>query len=363
VVVQDARDRSSSPGVPATRDRLPSLTGLRFWAALLVVLYHLTGQVGALQPVSAMTMFGRSGVTFFFVLSGFVLAWTYVDRPTRYRVFLWRRFARLWPLVVVTGVLSLLVFRAIGDSPGWWQAATTFLFLQAWHPDWAVGANGAAWSLSDEAFFYLAFPLLLALAVVRRRRVVLWGAAACLLVGLWLCFGTWDWSAWALDYLPLTRVVQFLVGVLCAVALRQGARAPLGYWWAVGLVIVYHAALVPWHLYGSATFNAYSGSQWWATPVFALLIMAAAQSDRDGRATGVRGSWSLRLGHWSYAWYLIHEVVIRAWTHLVPRSGATLLVAVEWGALLLLSLLAAGVLYRWVERPSERWLRGIGPQS
>lgn len=112
----------------ATRDRLPSLTGLRFWAALLVVLYHLTTQVGTIQPVSAMVMYGRTGVTFFFVLSGFVLAWTYSGRPIPVLVFFWRRFARLWPLVAVTGVISLLAYALIGTRIHGWQAATTFVF-------------------------------------------------------------------------------------------------------------------------------------------------------------------------------------------------------------------------------------------
>lgn len=348
----------------STRDRLPSLTGLRFWAALLVVLYHLTYQVGVIYPVSGMFMFGRSGVTFFFVLSGFVLAWTYYDRPTRVTVFLWRRFARLWPLVAVTGVLSLLAFRVVGESVERWNALTTFLFLQAWHPDWATGANPAAWSLSDEAFFYLLFPATLALASVCARRRVLWAVAGLGMVMLYVAFVAWGWDGWVLDYFPITRALQFVVGVLAGVAMRKGARAPIGYWWAVTLALAYHAALVPWYLLADGTrFDPYSGSQWWATPVFALLIMAAADADRDGRWTGAQGPWSLRLGHWSYAWYLIHEVLIRVWVHLMPEPTGMVPTLGQWVALVVLSLLAAAALYHWVEHPSERWLRRNGPQQ
>ena len=84
-----------------SRDRLPSLTGLRFWAALLVVSYHLHHRIGAV-PGSWLVEYGRTGVTFFFVLSGFVLAWNYLDERTPVAVFAWRRFARIWPLVAVT---------------------------------------------------------------------------------------------------------------------------------------------------------------------------------------------------------------------------------------------------------------------
>lgn len=362
VTTGELQARRAESVIP-TRDRLPSLTGLRSWAALLVVLYHLTSQVGALQPISAMVMYGRTGVTFFFVLSGFVLAWTYLDRPTRFRVFAWRRFARLWPLVAVTGVLSLAVFALIGSSIPAWQSATTFLFLQAWRPEWAVGANGAAWSLSDEAFFYLLFPALLGLAVSRRK--LMWMALGVSLPGLWLSFVALGWSNWSLDYFPVTRLVQFALGVACAVAMRRGQRAPVGYWAAVLLVLGFHAALVPWALVADSlpdSLGPYTGSQWWAAPVFALLIMASAERDQAGGWTGVQGPWSLRLGHWSYALYLIHEVIIRAWVHYLPEPVGVVEVASAWAILLVVTIAAAGVLYALVEHPAEKRLRAAGPQ-
>lgn len=349
----------------ASRDRLPSLTGLRFWAALLVVLYHLDHAVAPIRGIDWLVAYGRSGVTFFFVLSGFVLAWTYLDQPTRFRVFVWRRFARLWPLVAVTAVLSLIAFRIVGTEISRWNATTTFLFLQAWQPQWATGANGAAWSLSDEAFFYLLFPLLLLLAGSARSRRLLWLAVVVAQVVVWLCFANLEWQAWTLDYFPVTRVVQFALGVLCGVAMRRGARAPVNYWLAVLGVVGFHLFLQVWERNAvgwSFGFGPYSGSQWWATPFFALLIMAAAQRDLDGRPTLVRGSLSLRLGHWSYAWYLIHEVVIRVWVH--ERATGTDLAdrVATWLVLLLLTQTAAALLYTLVEHPAERFLRRIGPR-
>ena len=67
----------------STATYLPSLTGLRFYAALLVVLYHLNSHAGRIPLVSELTRFGRTGVTFFFVLSGFVLMWSYWGKDAK----------------------------------------------------------------------------------------------------------------------------------------------------------------------------------------------------------------------------------------------------------------------------------------
>lgn len=347
----------------ATRDQLPTLTGLRFWAALIVVLYHLSHQVGEVQPLSALVQFGRTGVTFFFVLSGFVLAWTYLDRPTAFKVFVWRRFARLWPLVAVTGFASLGAYRLIGVDVPPVKALSTFVFAQAWSPAWVSGANPAAWSLSDEAFFYLIFPTLLAIAAVSASRKWLWWLTGAALVVGWLVFAVSGQPGWVLDYFPPARAVQFVIGVLCAVGMRRGMRAPVGYWPAVGLVVVYHVALIPWGaaVEGKFGFGAYSGSQWWAAPVFALLIMAAAEADQRGARTGATGAWSLHLGHWSYAWYLIHEVIIRLWLDLGPRAEGTGVVVLHWLFLLVVTVTAAAGLYHLVEHPAEKHLRANGP--
>ena len=283
----------------ASRDRLPSLTGLRFWAALLVVLYHLSRLVGDVQPFSALAYFGRSGVTFFFVLSGFVLAWTYADTAVRLPIFLWRRFARLWPLVAITGLLSLLAYAALGIAISPLKALSTFVFVQAWRPEWAAGANPASWSLSDEAFFYVLFPAILFGAAHPRARSLLWGLAALTLPALFIWALRGEWFDTRFDYFPPTRLVQFVVGVVCGVAMRRGARSPLGFGASILLTLAYHAGLFAVHLAVGESNWLYSGSQWWSVIPFTLLIAAAAQADLTGRRTIVGRTWSLRLGHWS----------------------------------------------------------------
>ncbi|MEV1068453.1 acyltransferase [Streptomyces sp. NPDC050263] len=348
------------------RDRLPSLTGLRFWAALLVVLYHLSRQVGTVPYVSDGVWYGRSGVTFFFVLSGVVLAWTYDGAGVPVGVFLWRRFARIWPLLAVSVAVSVALWALMDRAVSLKAVVATLLLVHAWFPQPVIfiGGNPTAWSLSDEAWFYLTFPVLL--AVLARRSAKVWAWTAVAVSGaalvLWLALSGVSPATrlWALDYLPLTRFLQFALGVVAGLALKRGWRPPVPLPVAVGLVVGWHLALIPWSnaVPDGLWYSPYTASQLLSAPFFAALICAAARADLDGRRTGLGGAWMIKLGHWSFAWYLLHEIVIRTavfkWGKPAP-GGETV---VFWAGVLAVSLALAALAYQCVEHPAERRLRG-----
>ncbi|MFE4212375.1 acyltransferase family protein [Streptomyces sp. NPDC056844] len=355
---------------PDTRDRLASLTGLRFWAALVVVLYHLSRQTGKLPWISDVTWYGRTGVTFFFVLSGFVLAWTYDGKTVPAAVFLWRRFARIWPLMAVSIAASVAAWRVLGTDVSLKGVVATLGLVNSWAPgrEYRVGGNPAAWSLSDEAWFYLIFPLLLMLPLLRSPRGRTWCAVALCVapVAVWASgslFTDPTVRVWALDYFPPTRTLQFVLGVVAGLAVKRGWRPPVGLPVAVALVVAGHIALVPWSraVPDSLWYSPYSASHLLSAPLFALLVAAAASADLAGRRTGFSGAWSIRLGHWSFAWYLFHEIVIRSLIGWLGRPETQTGIVKIWLLALAISLVVAAAAYHWVEHPLERLLRRAGP--
>ncbi|WP_369184226.1 acyltransferase family protein [Streptomyces sp. Y1] len=346
--------------------RLPSLTGLRFWAALLVVLYHLSRKVGELPLLSPLAWYGRSGVTFFFVLSGFVLAWTYQGSAASAGAFARRRFARIWPLHALATVLSLGADAAIGAALPVAAALWSLVLLHTWAPSTVYGGNPASWSLGAEAWFYLLFPALLRLSGARRR-AWLPLAALCAALGpaLWaagaLLPGDAALRGFLLDYLPLTRTPQFVLGVVTGLAVRHGLLPRLRLAPAAGAVAAWHLALVPWHaaVPDALWYGPYSAAQLLPAPLFAALLAAAAQRDAAGTAPRLlAGRAAVRLGEWSYAWYLVHELGIRCWLAWYGRPAPGLARAGVWLLLAGGSLAVAAVLYHRVERPCERLLRG-----
>lgn len=122
---------------------------------------------------------GYLGVTFFFVLSGFVLTWSGSTR-NGVGAFYRNRFARIWPLQIVTLLVAAVL--PYGSSDNWGTFAQNVLLAQAWTYEGAHSFNWVSWSISDEAFFYQLFPLALLLIVRMRRTGLLMTAVLCVSV-------------------------------------------------------------------------------------------------------------------------------------------------------------------------------------
>lgn len=102
--------------LPNPTSRLDSLTGLRWWAAFAVFLFHVRNVVRMPAPISDFVSFGNFGVAFFFILSGFVLTWSWRER-VGVGTFYWRRFARIYPLHLVTLLIAIPVFYSFAPNP------------------------------------------------------------------------------------------------------------------------------------------------------------------------------------------------------------------------------------------------------
>jgi peptidoglycan/LPS O-acetylase OafA/YrhL len=228
------------------REQLRPLTGARFIAALFVTLFHaefilrFLPQLSAGSPLSIVLDHGHFGVDFFFLLSGFILSYSYRTQDGTLRggarSFWVARFARIYP-VYVLGLLVGLVPFLMGQHDAGNLAIisiTTPLLLQTWVPAINLATwNGPSWSLSNEALFYLLFPLLLTLLTSCKRHLLLliallsWWAVG-LLPALAIQLATNgfqhdisnDWRAVIL-YHPLLHLPEFALGVVAGVGFTR----------------------------------------------------------------------------------------------------------------------------------------------
>jgi peptidoglycan/LPS O-acetylase OafA/YrhL len=339
--------------------RLDSLTSLRFFAAAAVVILHLSEQFELPSALGRIAGLGYVAVAFFFSLSGFVLAWTARPDDTA-RAFYGRRFARIWPPHATTTALMVPAIYLAGGTPVWGALPFVLTCTQVWIPSpaWHYAFNGPSWSLGAEAFFYALFPALIRVARRHRQRLRDLAAltvAAMVVTALAVVLIVPD-TAWGfLLYInPLYRLGEFALGMLLALAMRRGWRAPWPAWLpAAGGACVY-AALVRFAPHDSEGVVPRILADSALLPFLFGVIAAAATADLRGGRTPLRSRVLVALGDRSFALYLIHIPVITA-----IRAGVTFPFT---GPVLVLGLLAvcvgaAHLLYVAVERPAERRLR------
>jgi peptidoglycan/LPS O-acetylase OafA/YrhL len=370
------------------RPPLPALTGLRFVAALLVAFFHfqflIPGLSASQSPAANIVHAGYIGVSLFFVLSGFILAYTYLDLVKGMKgtvnEFWQARFARVYPVYVTALIFSapLFIDVAFYHQVGVTHlrdtikaAVLTPLLLQGWTPKKAWMWDGPAWSLSAEAFFYLVFPLIgVAIARQSRRRVLAAGviAFAMALLGPLLYAATsrkgiaavtpttyGPWIAF-LKFSPLVHLPEFVIGVATGVMFLQrrdsyaaGKRGGLIALFA-GVGILALLALsdrIPYLLLNGGLL----------APLFALLIYSLASGGGVIAAVLSKKPAQL-LGGASYALYLIHlplsNYLTRLWTWV---AGAPPLGVLALFAYLAVAIALALIIFRFIEQPARRWLR------
>lgn len=141
--------------------RIEALTFLRFVAAIIVVFFHFGRNTEIANFAELFVLSGPMMVTFFFVLSGFVLMVAHYNKNKEtLRNYYVARIARIVPVYMLALFLSSYLFYNQGNN-NITALLLSITFLQSWFPPYPLSLNGPAWSLSVEAFFYLVFPFIL----------------------------------------------------------------------------------------------------------------------------------------------------------------------------------------------------------
>jgi peptidoglycan/LPS O-acetylase OafA/YrhL len=291
------------------RRDLPALTSLRFFAAMLVVLCHYDNFGGHNLPLE-IAGFGYQAVTFFFVLSGFILAYAHatpvkVGLNIETKQFYVFRLARILPAYFIALAIA---------APFYFQGRTSFagtvsvlLLIQSWWPSFSFLWNNPAWSLSNEIFFYALFPILCPFIRKAPKTAVLTSFAA-------ICGATLYGGGGS--KLPWLNLPQFTLGI--ALAFCCGPRRDHVKLWS----ILFFVSLAT-----AATFVAAKPHLAWiaSTPIlgslFGFIIFAAAASPRGAASKFLSATPLVLLGEISYGIYIYHFPIFLFWNHATTIKG------------------------------------------
>ncbi len=355
---------------PVTVARLDSLTGLRWWAAFGVFAYHMANL--APIPLTPFLHWGNYGVTFFFVLSGFVLSWSARPDTTSVQTFWLRRFARIYPAHFVALLVAIPVFYSFAPDPAdWWVKPVnvgilllSVVLLQGWSRDPVIlfSGNPAAWTLTCEAFFYALHPAINRVLRTLGKRGALIAAAAVIVVAFVyrIALIVWPQVIPELPW-PIVRLVEFVLGMTLAQAFLRGWRFTLPPW----ITYVSAAMLVIWltlspRWFGESAFVSavLSLANELIIVLCAVMIAAVAARDMRGGRSLLRSRINVWLGDLSYSFYLVHATIIYAILSIVGAQPGSWLNLGWYAACLALAIGGACLLHYFVEKPMERRIRG-----
>lgn len=347
------------------------MTGLRWWAAFVVFVYHMRALIPFPDVLASVVDFGYLGVTFFFVLSGFVLTWS--ARPgARISTFYWRRFARIWPATMAAFLLAIPVFYSFAPIPegsflkpfDLGILLLSVVMLQGWSRDPLVifSGNPAAWTLSCEAFFYALHPWISRVLVPLATRGALALGTGAVLFAFGYRLGAFLWPESELWLpLPIERIPEFVLGMSLAWAMRNGWRPRIHPLVGVGAMVLVVLVLA---LTMNGAFTAVPGLRslpFFRNEVFtiacALAIVALASQALRGGASRFASVLQVKLGEWSFAFYLVHATFIYLAVRIFGHQEPSWVNVLWFMGLLAVDLVAAWALHRFVERPLEKRMR------
>ena len=374
-----------------------SLTGWRYVFAVVIFLHHYL-----IDGKSALQAGGTIGVAFFFILSGFLLAYGYKERllarEISFASFWKSRAIKLYPLhILCFAAIFLFSIRSftVTDLP---KAVLNLFLLQSWVPlsDYYMSYNAVSWFLSDELFFYLMFPFVLPLLLNTSGRKIIIGVGifAILYATAVLLIPLEHYHAYF--YInPLFRFADFVFGILIFRLFDQRKQVAVGhvFWAEAGAILMifvtfllfdyipkpYHyCSVIFWvpiailvYVFASTSLSVNYPPPSCPTPPVApcahnILFKSTElrrrnvqfQTGRKGIFSQILSSHAMRLfGEASFCFYLIHQPFILVGRALAAKVGLDTNNLLAMLVFLVLTTFFSVICLKYIERPITQWLK------
>jgi peptidoglycan/LPS O-acetylase OafA/YrhL len=386
--------------MPSTKPFVPSLTGIRFVAALMVMLGHGSGMMPSSMAQGVIAFYIAQitsiGMSLFFVLSGFVIWINYADifRKRPFAEACWdfavARFARLYPMYIciipfAVAVSGMYLFFKNMPWPLFY-----FPMMQAWIPGghglmaaFGIAWAGHLWSVSTEVFFYATFPFVVfafwRLGSIRNAAIAAVAnfALCCILYYLAFRIGPrivaagsidtgGDGMMWLTYYSPYLRVFEFFAGCLAAslFMMLRGADATkrlkrFERSFAIAIVLSFLALpafLIAIRYLPGQEFRLQFAARLGSLALFPLLLIHISLFD-SFLSRFLSTKIMLWGGESSYSIYLLHTFFIDHFSfhpgdHVYPGEYffrlavyASLITIISWGTFI------------WIEKPARTYIR------
>lgn len=335
-----------------------SIQSLRGFFAILIFFshFHYSDSIGSPIPAG-----GDSGVTFFFILSGFVISLGYMNKldaisyNRNFPIFIWNRLSKIYPLHLFCLLLSVKIFCSTDILPN----ITNLLLLQAWipYPHWYFSGNGVSWCLSAFLFFYIAIPLIFKLYTTHKKVFI---SSYLIITLIYICliipviphnFVN------AIVYIsPITRILDFILGVIlwnCYSIIRHrymdNPKKKCEFIViSLSVLALFSGSMFCYYRFPSAYFLSIL---WWPS-LCAIILYAVIFSPRF-----LNFPLFVKFGNISFSFYLLHVLVIYACDMVLDKFGISLQPFPRLIFILTAAVMASTVAHYWCVLPAERYIR------
>jgi exopolysaccharide production protein ExoZ len=350
--------------------KLAAIQMLRAIAAVLVVLVHAIVRQAEWQRtdqwiVEAATLAGAMGVWIFFIISGFIMSYTYHDNfgvPGAAGQFVASRIVRVVPIYWLATALEVALRLRHGSGIDVHKLICSLFFIPIAVEPGPMAAMrpmlGVGWTLNYEMMFYACFALVLLLPRRRGLTVLLFAMAGLVLTGTFFkpLSDTRDPTS-LMTFYSAPIILLFGTGVLIGTAARQLAGVSAVR--SSALLLTTLVALLAADVAVFAIFaDAYpAGIAWlvafWIVCTICVVLCVIVRIDDTGRFSQAL----VRLGDASYSLYLFHIFAIFAieklWWLLFGRSGSWTFIFVSSAA----AIVTAMLINRFIEKPMTDHVR------
>lgn len=351
--------------------RIEQLTFTRFIIIILVLFAHdILGPYlnpFLFFPLGALLRSGSTGVSYLFILSGFVMTIVYYKPGEKFDHFsFWRnRLIRLYPLYIFAFLLTCIyyydsLFRIKPE-----KILANIFILQSWIPKYAQSFNYVAWSMTVEVFFYLFFPFFLVWTYRQSTRklinfsLVIWIISTTIFQILWI--GYIDQYRDFILYFPLFYFNSFVLGVVGGIwYIREGRNETISTEKRFAVLTASFLVIATYTVLSMDFFPSWphliQPITGFLAPLLIVFIVALAM-DQSFISKFMVHPILVNMGELAYGIYILHIPVKWLFEWALTSAGITNVEVVMYWAFLPLILSIAFIVHFYLDTPFRKWLK------
>lgn len=342
--------------------RIEQLTFTRFLAAFAIVVFHFGRDVypfnySFIQPT---VLSLNIGVSYFFILSGFVITIAYSRMPhVSYLKFYLLRLVRIFPAFLISFILSVIYLSHIGENIDTSNYILQAFLIHVWFKEYCLSINFPSWSLCVELFFYFIFPIAYntfykktSLKKIAIAVVIIWVVSQCVFIFIQQS-GAFSLATKKLSlYFPLLHLNQFMAGNLLALYLLHRKPEKKNNLLYTIIVVAVLIGLINLSAIQKIFHNGLMA------PVFCIFIYLFSVSENK-LTTVFQLPFFILLGEISYGIYIyqypVYKISNFIYVNILNFPFASWMFYANFLILLIVSYLS----YRFVEKPITSRLKNI----